>query len=78
MGGRHGLGSSLYVARSSLVHAMSPQCKLVATFMFVLVVVSTPRESFWAFGVEAGLLIGVAVAASVPIGLLLRRLTSAF
>ncbi len=75
MGGRHGLGSSLYVARSSLVHRLSPQCKLLATFMFVLVVVSTPRESFWAFGVEAGLLVGVAVAASVPIGLLLRRLT---
>ena len=75
MGGRHGLGSSLHVARSSVVHRLSPQCKLLATFLFVLVVVSTPRESFWVFGAEAGLLVGVAVVSRVPIGTLLRRLT---
>ncbi len=75
MGGRHGLGSSLYVARSSVVHRLSPQCKLLAVFLFVLVVVSTPRESFWAFGVEAGLLGVVALVSRVPLGTLLRRLT---
>ena len=41
MAGRHGLGSSLYIARSSVVHRLSPQCKLLATFLFVLVVVAT-------------------------------------
>ena len=46
MGARHGLGSSLYVDGSSTVHRLSPQCKLLATFLFVLVVVSTPRETF--------------------------------
>ena len=75
MGGRHGLGSSLYVARASVVHRLSPQCKLLAVFLFVLVVVSTPRESFWAFGVEAGLLGVVALVSHVPLGTLLRRLT---
>ena len=75
MGGRHGLGSRLYVARSSVVHRLSPQCKLLATFLFVLVVVSTPRESFWAFGVEAGLLAAVALVSRVPVATLLRRLT---
>ena len=75
MGGRHGLGSSLYVPRSSVVHRLSPQCKLLATFLFVLVVVSTPREAFWAFGVEAGMLGGVALVSRVPISTILRRLT---
>jgi cobalt/nickel transport system permease protein len=75
MGARHGLGSSLYVDGSSAVHRLSPQCKLLATFLFVLVVVSTPRETFWAFGAEAGLLGVVAVASRVPFATLLRRLT---
>jgi cobalt/nickel transport system permease protein len=75
VGGRHGLGSSLYVARSSVVHRLSPQCKLLATLLFVLVVVSTPRESFWAFGAEAGLLVAVALVSRVPVTTLLRRLT---
>jgi cobalt/nickel transport system permease protein len=75
VGGRHGIGSSLYVARSSVVHRLSPQCKLLAAFLFVLVVVSTPREAFWAFGVEAGLLGVVALVSRVPLGTLLRRLT---
>jgi cobalt/nickel transport system permease protein len=75
VGSRRGLGSSLYVARSSVVHRLSPQCKLLATLLFVLVVVSTPRESFWAFGVEAGLLVAVAIVSRVPIRTLLLRLT---
>jgi cobalt/nickel transport system permease protein len=48
---------------------------LLAVFLFVLVVVSTPREAFWAFGVEAGLLGVVALVSHVPLGTLLRRLT---
>jgi cobalt/nickel transport system permease protein len=75
VGDRHGLGSSLYVARSSVVHRLPPQCKVLAVFLFVLAVVSTPREAFWAFGVEAGLLAVVALASRVPLGILLRRLT---
>jgi cobalt/nickel transport system permease protein len=75
VGGRHGLESSLYLERASPVHRLSPQCKLLATLLFVLAVVSTPREAFWAFGVEAGLLVAVAVGARIPIAVLLRRLT---
>ena len=75
MSGRHDFGSSLYVARSSVVHRLSPQCKLLATILFVFVVVSTPRAAFWAFGAEAGLLLVAAVVSRVPLVLLLRRLT---
>jgi cobalt/nickel transport system permease protein len=53
---------------------LAPQCKIAALLVFVFAVVSTPREAWWAFALHAGLVLGVAVAASVPIGGLLRRL----
>jgi len=48
--------------------------KLAATVAFVIAVVATPREAFWAFGAHA-VLVGLAAAAGrVPPGFLLRRL----
>ncbi|MBZ9596283.1 MULTISPECIES: cobalt ECF transporter T component CbiQ [Streptomyces] len=64
----------LYRPGTSPVHALPPHCKLAATFGFVLVVVSTPREAVWAFGLYALLLAGVAAVARIPAGLVLRRL----
>jgi cobalt/nickel transport system permease protein len=64
----------LYRPAESLVHRLSPQSKLVATVCFVLVVVSTPREAVWAFGLYALLLAGVTAAARVPASLVLRRM----
>ncbi|WKV73581.1 cobalt ECF transporter T component CbiQ [Streptomyces sp. PCS3-D2] len=64
----------LYRPGSSPVHALPPHCKLAAAFGFVVVVVSTPREAVWAFGLYALLLAGVAAAARIPAGFLLRRL----
>jgi cobalt/nickel transport system permease protein len=56
------------------VHRLPAQCKLVATIAFVLVVVLTPREQFWAFGCHAVLLAGVAAIARVPAPLIGKRL----
>ena len=50
-----------------VVHRLPPQCKLVAVLLFVLVVVATPQEQFWAFGVYALLLAAVALVARVPV-----------
>ena len=36
-----------------MAHRLPPQCKLVGPCAFVLVVVATPREQVWAFGVYA-------------------------
>ncbi|MGP4112183.1 cobalt ECF transporter T component CbiQ [Streptomyces sp. 4N509B] len=58
----------------SVVHALPAHCKLTALVAFVLLVVATPREAVWAFGCHAALLAGVAVAARVPPGFLLRRM----
>ncbi|MFD3542466.1 cobalt ECF transporter T component CbiQ [Streptomyces sp. NPDC058662] len=72
MGAGH--AHKLYRPGHSPVHTLPPHCKLAATFAFVLVVVSTPREAVWAFGLYAVLLAAVAALARIPAGYLLRRL----
>ncbi|MFD5803494.1 cobalt ECF transporter T component CbiQ [Streptomyces sp. NPDC127020] len=64
----------LYRPGNSPVHGLPPHTKLAAAFAFVVVVVSTPREAMWAFGLYALLLGAVAYAARVPAGFLLKRL----
>ncbi|MEU6079055.1 cobalt ECF transporter T component CbiQ [Streptomyces sp. NPDC047108] len=72
MGAGH--AHKLYRHGHSPVHRLPPHCKLAAALCFVLVVVSTPREAMWAFGVYALLLAAVATAARVPPGFVLRRM----
>jgi cobalt/nickel transport system permease protein len=72
MGAGH--AHKLYRHGHSPVHALPPHCKLVAVLCFVLAVVSTPREVMWAFAAYALLLAGVAAAARVPPGYLLKRM----
>uniref|UniRef100_A0AAU2JQT0 Cobalt ECF transporter T component CbiQ n=1 Tax=Streptomyces sp. NBC_00049 TaxID=2903617 RepID=A0AAU2JQT0_9ACTN len=72
MGAGH--AHKLYRHGHSPVHQLPPHCKLAATFAFVVVVVSTPREAVWAFGLYAVLIAAVAAVARIPAGLLLRRL----
>jgi cobalt/nickel transport system permease protein len=72
MGAGH--AHKLYREGRSPVHALPPQCKIAAVLCFVLVVVSTPREAVWAFGVYAVALAAVAAVARIPAGYVLRRL----
>ncbi|MFE6521498.1 cobalt ECF transporter T component CbiQ [Streptomyces sp. NPDC057794] len=72
MGAGH--AHKLYRHGHSPVHGLPPHTKLAAVFGFVVVVVSTPREAMWAFGLYAALLGIVAYAARVPAAFLLRRL----
>ncbi|KMO99702.1 cobalt ECF transporter T component CbiQ [Streptomyces roseus] len=72
MGAGH--AHKLYRHGHSPVHELPPHCKLAAAFAFVVVVVSTPREAVWAFGLYAVLIAAVAAAARIPAGFLLRRL----
>jgi cobalt/nickel transport system permease protein len=57
----------LFVHTDSGVHRLAPECKVVATLLFVLAVVATPREAFWAFALDAVVLVSVALAARVPL-----------
>ena len=72
MGAGH--AHKLYRHGHSPVHGLPPHTKLAAVFAFVVVVVSTPREAMWAFGLYAVLLGAVAYVARMPAGFLLRRL----
>ncbi|MET8141644.1 cobalt ECF transporter T component CbiQ [Sphaerisporangium sp. NPDC005288] len=64
----------LYRPGDTVIHRLPPQCKLPAVAAFAVVVVATPREAFWAFGVYALLLAAVAAVARVPARFLLRRM----
>ena len=75
MSGKHATTSGLFVPSDSYLHRLRPQCKLVAIFLFVLAVVATPREAFWAFGCYALLLAGAARLGHLPLRFVLRRLT---
>ncbi|MFI7599902.1 cobalt ECF transporter T component CbiQ [Actinoplanes sp. NPDC049681] len=65
----------LHLDRPSPVHRLAPEVKILATLLFTVVVVVTPREEFWAFAGYAGLLAGVAALARVPALWLARRAT---
>lgn len=75
MSGGDGHTHALFVHDDSRVHRLRPQCKVAAALLFILAVVATPRESFWAFGVYALILAAVARRGHVPLGFVLRRLT---
>lgn len=72
MGGAHGHALSHH--GHSRVHTAPAHLKILATFLFVVVVVATPRESFWAFGVHAALLVVVLALTRVPVKHLAPRL----
>jgi cobalt/nickel transport system permease protein len=70
-----GVHAPLYVARDTPIHALAPECKLVATVASVFAVVATPRNAFWAFGAYAALLVALACVARIPARVFARRLT---
>jgi cobalt/nickel transport system permease protein len=69
-----GHSHALYLPGTSPLHRARPQCKLAATLLFVLAVVATPREAFWAYGLYALGLAGLARVGQVPLPILARRL----
>jgi cobalt/nickel transport system permease protein len=71
VGGAH---RHLLIHEPGPLHRLPAQCKLAATVLFVFAVVATPREQFWAFGVQAGLVVLAAVIGRVPLWSVVRRL----
>ena len=63
-----------FVHGHSPVHELAPEAKVAATVLFVFAVVITPREAFWAFGLDTAIVIAVSLVAAVPVGRLARRL----
>jgi cobalt/nickel transport system permease protein len=71
VGGRH---RHLLVHPEGPLHRLPPECKLLATVLFVTAVVATPKEQFWAFGVLAALVVLAALLGRVPLLVVARRL----
>jgi len=65
---------ALYVHGHSPVHRLAPQAKLVTLAVFILAVVATPREAFWAFGAYLLIVLGVARVAGLAAATVLRKL----
>src|SRR6266508_4641764 len=62
---RGGHAHALLVEVDSPIHRLPAAVKIVAAFLFVLAVVATPREAFWAFGVDAAVLLALIAAARI-------------
>lgn len=71
MGGGH---SHPTIGAGRRSRRLAPHAKVLATFVFVLAVVTTPREQWWAYGAHAVIVVAVAAAAGVEPGALIRRL----
>ena len=65
---------ALYRHSDSALHQLSPQTKIAAAFLFVFAVVATPREAFWAFGIYALILVGLATYARLGIRFVATRM----
>lgn len=59
----------------SPIHRLAPQVKVVALFVFVGAVVTTPAPAVWAFGIHAALLAVAVGVAELPISFFFRRLS---
>lgn len=69
-----GHSHALHRPGDTLLHRLAPECKLAAVLLFVVVVVATPREAFWAFGAYLLLLLAVARAGRVSLPWVARKL----
>lgn len=70
----HDVGERLYIHGHTPVHSTPAHVKIVALVSFIFIVVVTPVEQFWAFGVYAALLIGVAVTARISARVIAPRM----
>lgn len=76
VGHRHGhdVGEQLYVHRHTPLHLLPPEVKIASLVAFIFVVVATPVEAVWAFGVYALILVSLAATAQLPARVVLPRM----
>lgn len=69
----HDVGERFYLHRHTVLHAMAPHVKLLATLAFVLVVVLTPVSLYAAFAGYAIMLVILARIAEMPLRTVIVR-----
>ncbi len=60
--------------RHTPIHRLPAEVKVVAMVAFIFTVIATPVDQFWAFGLFALLLVGVAAVARIPASVILPRM----
>jgi cobalt/nickel transport system permease protein len=70
----HDAGERLFVHRHTAIHSLPAEVKVVAMVAFIFTVIATPVQQFWAFGVYALVLVGVAAIARIPARVILPRM----
>jgi cobalt/nickel transport system permease protein len=73
MGAGHSHPAGLHHPGDSVVHRLPADAKVLATLVFVLAVVATPREAVWAFGLHLVILLVLLVVARLPARAVVRR-----
>ncbi len=71
----HDVGERLFLPGDTLVHRLPAQVKIAAALAFVVAVVVTPPDAFWAFAWYAAAICLVAAVARIPPGRLAARMT---
>ena len=64
----------MFIHGHGTLHRLSPQCKIVGAFLFILIAVMTPADAYWAFGIYGVVILVLARVGGVPFGTLLKRL----
>ncbi|RYE77262.1 MAG: cobalt ECF transporter T component CbiQ, partial [Myxococcales bacterium] len=72
MGAGH--GHALHFHGHSLLHRLPAWAKIAALVSFMLVVVATPRQAWWAYAAYAAILAVVIAVSRVPLRFLLPRM----
>ena len=73
MSGAHAGG--LLIDGHARLHAIAAPCKLIAAIAFIAAVIATPRRQWWAFLLDAIIVLLIAAYAEIPFKRLARRLT---
>ena len=63
-----------YLEKQSRLHHLAAHRKIVATVLFIFAVVCTPRATWWPYAVYLAVLGVVAVAGSIPLWFVVRRM----
>jgi cobalt/nickel transport system permease protein len=70
----HDIGERLYLHRHTPIHQLPAHAKVVALVSFIFIVVATPSDQYWAFGVYFGILVVVAYMARIPARIIAPRM----
>lgn len=70
----HDAGERLYLHRHTAIHELPAHVKIVTLLAFILMVILTPADQYWAFALYALMLAGVAVVARVPFSVIGPRM----